>query len=81
MGRSPPKYSIPPSIAKILLSFTEVYDKLRGGDNILFRRMIVDAVTKHRAYSIEKARRELGYTPQYTLRNGLRETIEWYINQ
>lgn len=81
LGRSPPKYSIPPSVAKILLSFTEVYDKLRGGGNILFRRMIVDAVTKHRAYSIEKAKRELGYIPQYTLKNGLKETVEWYINQ
>lgn len=28
--------------------------------------------------SAEKARRELGWKPRYTLRQGLRETIEWY---
>ncbi|MEM2136918.1 MAG: NAD(P)-dependent oxidoreductase [Candidatus Methanomethylicia archaeon] len=81
LDMEPPKYSIPPSIAKILLTFTEAYDKLRGGNNFLLRRMLVDAVTKHRAYSIEKARRELGYTPKYNLREGLRETIEWYMDQ
>lgn len=81
LSRPPPKYSIPPNIAKILLTFTEVYDRLRGEGNLLFRRAIVDAVTKHRAYSIEKACKELGYTPQYNLKNGLKETIEWYIDQ
>jgi nucleoside-diphosphate-sugar epimerase len=38
----------------------------------------VDAVTTDRAYSIEKARKELGYTPRYSLEEGLRETVQWY---
>lgn len=78
VGRNPPKYSIPPRLAKTLLTFTEIYDRLRGGENILYRRAIVDAVTKHRAYSIRKAMRELNYYPIHDLKSGLRETIEWY---
>ncbi|MCS7099895.1 MAG: NAD-dependent epimerase/dehydratase family protein [Sulfolobales archaeon] len=78
IGRDPPKHSIPPWLAKTLLTFAEIYDRLRGGENFLYRRVVVDAVTKHRAYSIRKAMRELNYYPTYDLRSGLRETIEWY---
>lgn len=51
---------------------------MRGGENLILRRSIVDAVTTHRAYSISKAQKELGYRPQYDLRRGLEETIKWY---
>lgn len=37
-------------------------------------------MTTHRAYSISKAKKELDYRPQYDLREGLKETIEWYRN-
>jgi UDP-N-acetylglucosamine 4-epimerase len=29
-------------------------------------------------YSIEKAKSELGYSPKYSLEEGLKETIQWY---
>jgi len=32
----------------------------------------------HQYLSAERARRELGWKPQYSLEEGLRETIEWY---
>lgn len=34
----------------------------------------------HSLASIEKAKTLLGYNPLYSLRDGLRETIEWYVN-
>ena len=37
----------------------------------------VDAVTSDRAYSIDKAKDELGYSPIYSLEDDLRETVEW----
>ncbi len=37
----------------------------------------VDAVTFDRAYSIDKAKDELGYSPIYSPEDGLRETVEW----
>ncbi len=34
----------------------------------------------HSLASVEKARKLLGYSPEYTLRDGLREAVEWYWN-
>jgi nucleoside-diphosphate-sugar epimerase len=44
----------------------------------IYRRR-VDFYTKSRAFSIEKAKRLLGYRPQVNLRDGLRETFDWYV--
>ena len=32
-------------------------------------------------YSIEKARRELGYAPRYSYREGLPPTLDWFREQ
>jgi len=78
LGKEPPKIKLSPRLAKFLLTFTEIYDRIRGGENLILRRSIVDAVTTHRAYKIDKAKKELGYKPKYDLREGLEETIKWY---
>jgi dihydroflavonol-4-reductase len=44
----------------------------------IYRRR-VDFFTKSRAFSIEKARRVLGYQPQVPLETGLRCTLDWYL--
>lgn len=43
----------------------------------LFRRR-VDWFRQVRAFSIEKARRELGYQPKVALKEGLAQTAKWY---
>ena len=44
----------------------------------IYRRR-VDFFTKSRAFSIEKARRLLGYRPEVRLVDGIRETMDWYV--
>lgn len=39
----------------------------------------VDSVTADRWYSIEKAKKELGFAPKYDLKTGLLETVNWYL--
>jgi dihydroflavonol-4-reductase len=46
----------------------------------IYRRR-VDFFTKSRAFSIEKAKRILGYLPNVDLTSGIRETISWYREQ
>jgi dihydroflavonol-4-reductase len=43
----------------------------------IYRRR-VDFFTKSRAFTIEKARRMLGYEPQIDLETGIRATADWY---
>ena len=43
----------------------------------LFRRR-VDWFRQVRAFSIEKARRELGYRPRVGIEDGLFKTAQWY---
>ncbi len=42
-------------------------------------RRRVDFYTKSRAFTIEKARRVLGYRPEVRLTDGIRETFDWYV--
>jgi dTDP-glucose 4,6-dehydratase len=56
--------ALPVSPAKQLISFV----KDRPGHD---RRYAIDA---------SKIRRELGWEPQMTVENGLRQTIQWYLN-
>src|SRR5690606_7995202 len=46
----------------------------------IFRRRVA-FFTKNRSFSIEKARRVLGFEPQVGLAEGLRETADWYAAQ
>ncbi|CAN5883504.1 NAD-dependent epimerase/dehydratase family protein [soil metagenome] len=43
----------------------------------IYRRR-VDFFTKSRAFDTRRARAELGYAPQVTLREGIRRTLAWY---
>jgi len=43
----------------------------------LYRRR-VDFFTKSRAFDITRARQELGYAPQFSLRDGIARTLAWY---
>ena len=43
----------------------------------IYRRR-VDFFTKSRAFDITRARRELGYEPRVSLREGIAQTLEWY---
>jgi nucleoside-diphosphate-sugar epimerase len=44
----------------------------------LYRRR-VDFFRKERSFDISKARRELGYNPKISPREGLKRTAEWYV--
>jgi nucleoside-diphosphate-sugar epimerase len=46
----------------------------------LYRRR-VDFFRKSRAFDISRARRELGFEPKVTLREGIGRTLEWYREQ
>ncbi|MDI9608964.1 MAG: NAD-dependent epimerase/dehydratase family protein [Candidatus Verstraetearchaeota archaeon] len=78
-NREPPKIHLPKWIAAALVLPVEVFNRITGRESFLYHVSTVNSVTKDRAYSIEKAKSELGYLPKHDLRTGLRETVDWYV--
>jgi 2-alkyl-3-oxoalkanoate reductase len=74
----PPSGQLPPALAWALCYAMEVASKLARSSTpprLNVTRMKFLYYNQH--YSIEKARRELGYTPRFTYREGLPQSLEW----
>ncbi|MDI9644636.1 MAG: NAD-dependent epimerase/dehydratase family protein [Candidatus Verstraetearchaeota archaeon] len=77
-GRSPPKIHLPKLVAAMAVLPVEGFNRLAGREDFMWHLSTLKSVTQDRSYSIEKAKRQLGYMPRYDLRTGLRETVQWY---
>jgi dihydroflavonol-4-reductase len=77
-ARKPPTLSLSRPVAKALIYPVFIAKSAFGEWSFLWDPKTVDAVASDRAYSIEKAKSELGYSPNYSLEDGLKETIQWY---
>jgi nucleoside-diphosphate-sugar epimerase len=73
-----PKGSIPYSLAYIAVWFMEISDRLRGRDDFVRHVSVLRDMMSNRAYSIEKAKKMLGFRPKYDFKQGMKKTIEWY---
>ncbi len=73
----PPRIKLPAWPFQMAGSVVERVCKPLGIAPPIYRRR-VDFFTKSRAFTIEKARRVLGYEPQVSLEEGLARTARWY---
>jgi nucleoside-diphosphate-sugar epimerase len=74
----PPRLRLPARPFQIAGSICEKLCVPLGIEPPIHRRR-VDFYTKSRAFSIEKAKRLLGYAPQVSLADGIRRTLDWYV--
>jgi dihydroflavonol-4-reductase len=74
----PPRLRLPARPFQLLGSLVEKLCVPFGIEPPLYRRR-VDFYTKSRAFSIEKAKRLLGYQPRVKLKDGIGETFDWYV--
>jgi len=79
IGVSPPKISVPVTLVKLSALVSELQSSMFGGEPFLTRYW-VDELTKTYAYDITKAKRELGYIPKVSLREGIKRTFEYYTS-
>lgn len=77
VGVPPPRWHVPAWPVQAAASACERLCAPFGLEPPIYRRR-VDFFTKSRAFSIDKARRMLGYAPQIDLETGLRATMAWY---
>ncbi len=77
LGVSLSKIHLPVLPVKVLSILCEKACVPLGIEPPLYRRRI-DFFTKSRAFNISKAKKELGYKPEFDLETGLRLTGEWY---
>jgi dihydroflavonol-4-reductase len=76
LGVRPPWIRLPASPFQLAGSICEAICVPLGVEPPIYRRR-VDFFTKSRAFSIDKAKRILGYTPNVSLEEGLRRTLDW----
>ena len=76
-GVAPPKWRLPVWPFWIAGAICETACAPLGIEPPIYRRR-VDFFTKSRAFDISRARNELGYAPQVSLRDGIRRTLDWY---
>ena len=78
MGIPAPRWHLPVWMAKLFIAPVELVNRARRRDNFIWHLDTLRALSSDRYYSIEKAGRVLGYSPKHCLKDGLRETVEWY---
>ncbi|MCB0334359.1 MAG: NAD-dependent epimerase/dehydratase family protein, partial [Bdellovibrionales bacterium] len=79
-GVPSPKFSIPAFPVQLIGSLCELVCKPFGIEPPIYRRR-VDFFTKTRSFSIEKARKELGYEPEHDLKGEVSVIGNWYRDQ
>lgn len=77
LGRELPKGDIPLPLANLA---SDIFALIPGfqGEKAPLTRSRVKFLTNSRMYSIERARKELGYAPKVGLDEGMKETAIWY---
>ncbi len=80
LGVPPPRLRLPLAPIKALAAVCEAVCAPFGIEPPLHRRR-VGFFDHDRAFSVDKARRVLGFEPRFPLRRALRHTIAWYRQQ
>jgi dihydroflavonol-4-reductase len=70
-----PKYSVPPWFVRSALRYFEWVNRRKGIDEFVFHASLVNDMQVDRAYSNAKAKRVLGFSPGYTLQQGIAEIL------
>lgn len=80
LGRQPLKIHIPLFAVRAVALVAGLFDSLTGKAGILSRDKISEMGGSW-VVSDERARRELGYRPEFSTQQGIAETVTWYRNR
>ncbi|MHA1734808.1 MAG: NAD-dependent epimerase/dehydratase family protein [Candidatus Thorarchaeota archaeon] len=78
LGVEPPKRRVPTSVAKLGIAMMSPF-KNRGKTTFLWHMKTIESMDQERWYTNEKAKRMLGWAPEYTMQDAIRRAIDWYF--
>ncbi|MHA1934946.1 MAG: NAD-dependent epimerase/dehydratase family protein [Candidatus Thorarchaeota archaeon] len=76
----PPKRRVPTALAKIGIGLLSPI-KNRGRTTFLWHVQTVQVMDEDRWYTNERAKRLLNWTPQITMKEGIKRAIDWYFKE
>ena len=76
-GVAPPRFRWPSMPLYAAAAICEDVCRPLGIEPPLYRRRL-DFFLKHRAFKIDKAKKELGWAPEVDLDSGIEQTLQWY---
>lgn len=77
LGVEVPSNTIPVAVAKARALAHETSSKIQGKKpNVTLLRASIDRLVRNRVVSIEKAKREIGFEPKFTLEKGMEKTVK-----
>jgi len=79
LNRMKPRFQLPASIVFPVISCVGSVMYLFKKKKFLYQSETLKRMEEDRIFSNERAKRELGYRPQYTLKQGLNVTVEEYL--
>ncbi|MCX6775572.1 MAG: NAD-dependent epimerase/dehydratase family protein [Candidatus Micrarchaeota archaeon] len=77
LGVKPPHRNIPRFFLELEAQLSSLRSFL-GGKKPSFTMEDIAVLSSHRVFDISKAKKELGYTPQVRLEEGIKEMVEYY---
>ena len=78
-GYEVPRLAVPLSFARLLTAVSETAYRLLGRPEApQLSNARFNMLGRNLDFSIEKARRELGYNPRVPFRDAMQETIDWF---
>ncbi|TXT55385.1 MAG: hypothetical protein BAJATHORv1_40296 [Candidatus Thorarchaeota archaeon] len=77
LGVDAPKRRIPTSLAKIGIGLLSPI-KNRGRNTFLWHTQTIQSMDEDRWYENKRAKRLLGWSPKFTMQEGLKRAIDWY---
>ncbi|MFQ6089331.1 MAG: NAD-dependent epimerase/dehydratase family protein [Candidatus Methanofastidiosia archaeon] len=78
LGVERTEMSIPYSLALGIGALFELKNLMRRNRDLIFTRSRIKSLCRDRNFNISKVKRELGFEPKYSLKEGLRRGIGWY---
>ncbi len=78
LGKKAIRFHLPMPVIKLLAYVLETTNGWINKPAVINREKLHELAAKNWVCDISKAKRELNFTPQFTLESGLKDSIEWY---